>query len=65
MDHQTFADVVKTTPPVVVSALTIWGIALSDWTYILTATYTTIMLYVLLRDKFIRPWMHKRRKDSK
>ena len=58
---EAIAEAIKSAPPVTVSALTFLGIALSDWTYILTATYTAVLLYVLVRDKLWAPWQAKHR----
>jgi hypothetical protein len=53
-------EAVKATPPVGVSTLVLYGISLSDWTLILTGTYTVLMIYFLVRDKAVRPWLAKR-----
>lgn len=54
MDQRTqdaVTELVKATPPVSVSALTLAGIPLSDWVLLLTGCYTLIQLYILWRDK--------------
>lgn len=38
------ADVVKAGPPVAVSVVSLFGMTLSDWAYILTILYTACMI---------------------
>lgn len=45
-------EIVKTTPPIGVSALSLMGIPLSDWVYIVTIVYVLIQIYVLLYKTF-------------
>ena len=45
--------VMKTLPPITVSTLTLSGVALSDLSICITIVYTSIMLYILVRDKII------------
>ena len=47
-------EIVKTTPPVGVSALSLMGIPLSDWVYIVTIIYVLIQIYVLIYKTFWR-----------
>ncbi len=47
-------------PPAGISGMTLLGIGLPDWVMIGTAVYTALATYVLLRDKFYRPWAAKR-----
>lgn len=47
-------DIVKASPPVAVSTFTLFGYPLQSWVLVLTALYTTLQIYVLIRDKFIR-----------
>lgn len=47
-------EIVKTTPPVGVSALSLMGIPLSDWVYIVTIVYVLFQIYVLFYKTFIR-----------
>jgi hypothetical protein len=54
-------EAVKSAPPVSVGTMTLLGIQLSDWTLILTGLYTLVLLYVLVRDKIVAPWLEKRR----
>jgi hypothetical protein len=62
---EAIAATIKTAPPLTVSALTFLGIALSDWTYILTVTYTLALFYVLVRDKYWAPWRAKQRDEQR
>ena len=45
-------EIAKTTPPIGVSALSLMGIPLSDWVYIVTIVYVLIQIYVLLYKTF-------------
>jgi hypothetical protein len=56
-------ELVKSVPPVTVGTMTWIGISLSDVTLVLTAVYTTCLLYVLLRDKIVGPWLDRRRTE--
>ncbi len=47
-------EVIKTTPPIGVSALSIFGIPLSDWVYVVTILYVLIQIYVLIYKTFIK-----------
>lgn len=47
-------ELVKTTPPIGVSTLTIMGVPLSDWVYIITIIYVLIQIYVLLYKTFYK-----------
>jgi hypothetical protein len=49
-----YTDMAKTAPPVAVAGLEVFGVTLSDLTYICTIGYTLVMLYFLLRDKWWR-----------
>ena len=46
-------DLVKVSPPVTVSAFTLFGYPLQSWVLLLTALYTLLQIYVLVRDKLI------------
>lgn len=59
---ETVIEAVKSAPPVSVGTLTLMGVSLSDWTLILTGIYTLVLLYVLIRDKIVAPWLERRRK---
>lgn len=44
-------DIVKVSPPVAVSTFTLFGYPFQNWVLVLTALYTCLQIYVLLRDK--------------
>lgn len=46
-------DIVRVSPPITVSAFTLFGFPLQNWVLILTAIYTLLQIYVLMRDKII------------
>ncbi|CDD12214.1 uncharacterized protein BN587_00902 [Phascolarctobacterium succinatutens CAG:287] len=47
-------EIVKTTPPIGVSTLSLMGIPLSDWVYIVTIMYVLIQIWVLLYKTFFK-----------
>ncbi|WP_337576164.1 hypothetical protein [Phascolarctobacterium succinatutens] len=47
-------EIVKTTPPIGVSTLSLMGIPLSDWVYIVTIMYVLIQIWVLLYKTFLK-----------
>jgi hypothetical protein len=47
------ASAAKVTPPVSVASLTLLGYPISDWVLLLTALYTALQIWVLVRDKFL------------
>jgi disulfide bond formation protein DsbB len=57
-------EVAKASPPVGVSTLMLFGISLSDWTLILTAAYTLLLIAVLVRDKVVKPWLAGRKQPN-
>lgn len=50
-DLNAVTEAVKAVPPITVGGLTMWGVSLSEWVLILTAIYTVLQIYFLLRDK--------------
>jgi len=53
---EVIATTIKSAPPVTVGGMVLFGISLSDWTLLMTCTYTAFLLLVLIRDKIYRPW---------
>jgi hypothetical protein len=47
------ASAAKVTPPVSIAGLTLLGYPIADWVLFLTALYTSLQIWVLVRDKFI------------
>ena len=60
-DLNAVSEAVKAAPPLTVGGLTLWGVSLSEWVLILTAIYTLLQIYFLLRDKL---GQKHRRKDG-
>jgi hypothetical protein len=55
--------IVKVTPPALITGASyVMGMSLQDWVYALTALYTLIMIGQHAYDKWVRPWLSKRRK---
>jgi len=52
--HQVATEAVKATPAITVSGLTLFGVSLNEWVLILTAIYTVLQLFFLVRDKWWR-----------
>ena len=50
-DLNAVTEAVKAAPPLTVGGLTMGGVSLSEWVLILTAIYTVLQIYFLLRDK--------------
>ena len=42
-------DVAKTAPPITVTGLTIIGIPVQDWVFLLTVIYTALQIFLALR----------------
>lgn len=47
-------------PPASISGLTLLGVGLPDWVLVITALYTIVAFFVLIRDKFYRPWKERK-----
>ena len=60
-EHLISSSVVKAAPPVGVSTLTLMGYNMSNLLVMLTIIYTSCLLFVLIRDKFVNHYS----KDSK
>ena len=60
-DLDAVTEAVKAAPPVTVGGLTMCGVSLSEWVLILTAIYTVLQIYFLLRDKMGKK---QRKKDG-
>ena len=69
MDVRTASEVIATTvksgPPIAVGGLVLFGIPLSQLVLILSAIYTTLLIVVVVRDKFYKPWRAKRAAKKK
>lgn len=46
-------DIAKAVPPVTVSVITLIGYSLQTWVLFLTAIYTCLQIFVLIRDKIL------------
>lgn len=62
-DLDAVTEAIKAAPPITVGGLTMWGVSLSEWVLILTAIYTVLQIYFLLRDKLRQK--HRRDDGSK
>lgn len=51
-DTNVASEVVKAIPSVTVGGLTFLGVGLSEWVLILTAAYTLLQIFFLLRDRW-------------
>lgn len=60
-DLSAVSEAVKAAPPITVGGLTMGGVSLSEGVLILTAIYTILQIYFLLRDKL---GQKHRRKDG-
>lgn len=50
---------VKASPPVGVVALTVAGMSLQDWVYVLTIFYTLILIGQHAWSKWVSPWLRR------
>ena len=57
-------ETIKAIPPVAISAITVLGVPLNEWVFILTIIYTVLQITFFLRDKVIKPWFHRRANQS-
>lgn len=53
--HDTTVEVLKASPTITVTGLTLFGVSLSEYVLIATLIYTLLQLYFLLRDKWWAP----------
>lgn len=51
MEHD---EIMKTTPPIGVSTLSLLGVPLSDWVYIVTIIYVLVQMYCLIYRTFFK-----------
>lgn len=58
-------ETVKSMPPVTISAITLLGVPLNEWVFILTIIYTALQITFFLRDKVIKPWFYRRANAQK
>lgn len=61
MDDDAKMQTLKAVPPLLVSTSTVLGINLQDWVFIVTIIYTILQVYFLLKEKWVAPWLAKRR----
>jgi hypothetical protein len=48
LDHTIQVVAVKSAPPVAITALSIWGVPLQDWVYIVTIVYVVMQAALLV-----------------
>lgn len=53
------SDGLKVAPPVSVMAVTIAGMSLQDWVYVLTIIYTVMLITQHVWTKWLKPWLAK------
>lgn len=61
-DHETAVIAAKSAPPVTVVGLSLGGVSLQDWVFILTCVYLVFQIGFLLWDRVFRKRAHH---DSK
>ena len=49
---QVASEILKTVPPLTVSAITLFGYPLEAWTLVATLTYTVLMIIILIKNNF-------------
>ena len=50
-------DAAKAAPPVVVSALSLFGVSLADWAYTLTIIYTLLLIVQHVWKNWVKPFL--------
>ncbi|MFZ6772322.1 hypothetical protein ACO0LB_06345 [Undibacterium sp. SXout7W] len=53
-------ETVKAIPPIAISAITFLGVPLNEWVFILTIIYTVLQITFFVRDRMLKPWLHRR-----
>lgn len=56
------SDFVQVTPAVAVSGITLLGIPLHEWVYILTIVYTLVCIASVIKKHWIDPWLNNKNK---
>ncbi|MBI3727098.1 MAG: holin [Burkholderiales bacterium] len=60
-----YMEPLKASPPVTISAISLLGIPLNEWVFILTIIYTVLQITIFLRDKVVKPWLYRRANKQK
>lgn len=47
--HEQIADLAKVAPPVAITSMSLAGYPMSDWVLLLTALYTLLQIFLLIR----------------
>ena len=53
--------VINMSPPIVVTGVTVLGVALSDWVYIGTIVYTIVGIITMIKKHWVDPYLAARR----
>ena len=56
---------IKSTPPVSIVGLHFLGVSLSDFTLMITAAYTLLLIFFLLRDRVYKPYKARKEQNAK
>ena len=62
--QEIFIEGSKAVPPVAVSVVTLFGMTLSDWAYLLTIVYTFLMIIHFVYTKTLKPWRDSLKDDD-
>jgi hypothetical protein len=54
----------KVTPPAVVTGLTLFGVGLQDWVYLLTAIYTLLLIVKFVWTNWLKPIVRPRKEPE-
>lgn len=52
--HDLAVEAAKATPPVTVAGLSLGGVSLQDWVYVLTGAYILLQMILLVYDRLMR-----------
>lgn len=61
MEKETIVTTVKAAPSVSVGTATLFGVPLPDLVLYATFIYTVMLIFFMVRDKLVYPWLDKRR----
>lgn len=63
MSQHIVEETVKAVLPITISTIYLFGIPLDQWVLILTIIYTVLLIISTLRDKFITPYLEKKKRE--
>ena len=62
--NDTVFDALQITPALTVSGITLLGISLHDWVYIVTIIYTFIGIVTIIKKHWYDPWKNSKKEED-